>query len=298
MTMGSDRHVYRSGDGLSLSLVDHRAARDEGRLPVVCLAGLTRSAVDFGPLARALAGNATSPRRVIAFDYRGRGNSDHDADWRHYDLPTERDDILRGLASLGVERAHFIGTSRGGLHVMALAATHPMMIASAVYNDIGPVIEPRGLLRIKGYVGKAAAPADFAEAIDLLRRGSASTSDGLTTEEWRHLAITTFGDDEANLRLRYDPALAHTLDAFDLSLPLPESWDLFDRLRGKPILTLRGANSDLLSPGTLEAMGARWPGCETMLVAGQGHAPLIADAASIDRIRTFLDRADSAATVA
>ena len=298
MTMTSDRRDYRSGDGLRLSLVDHRPSRDDVRLPAVCLAGLTRSAADFGPLARALAGDPAAPRRVIAFDYRGRGESDHDTDWRYYDLATERDDFLRGLAMLGIERAHFIGTSRGGLHVMALAATHAAMIASAVYNDIGPVIEPQGLLRIKGYVGKAAAPADFAEAITLLRQGAAATFDGLTPEEWRHFAVTTFGEDESNLRLRYDPALARTLDAFDLTSPLPESWDLFDHLRGKPVLTLRGAHSDLLSSETVAAMEARWPGCETMIVAGQGHTPLLADDPSIERVRSFLLRADDAATVA
>ena len=292
MVRRPESRFYKAADGLQLHLRDYQVADYDGRLAAICLPGLTRDSADFGVLAEALAYDTVAPRRVIAFDYRGRGQSDHDHDWRHYDLATERDDFLRGLALLGIERAHVIGTSRGGLHIMALAATNAAMIASAVFNDIGPVLEPAGLLRIKGYVGATVAPRTTSEAIKLLKIGAGTHFDGLTPDEWRHFASTTFGDDETALRFRYDPALARTLDAFDLSVPLPSSWELFDRLRGTPTLTLRGANSDLLSPETLAAMGERWPGCETMVIPGQGHAPLLADSASIERIRTFLLHAE------
>ena len=97
----------------------------------------------------------------------------------------------------------------------------------------------------------------------------------------------------ARLGPRYDPALARTLDGLDLERPLPDSWTAFDALRGAPLLTVRGANSDLLSPATFAAMVARWPGSEGVSVPGQGHAPLLADEPTIARIESFLAGADA-----
>ncbi len=286
-------HFFTATDGLRLHARIWSPAQDDGRLPAVCLTGLTRNTDDFARLAAALATGST-PRRVVALDYRGRGLSDHDIDWHHYDLATERADMLLLLAGLGIGRAHFIGTSRGGLHVMALAAEHRDLIAAIVLNDIGPVLDPAGLARIKGYIGRPAAPRSLAEAVRMMKLGDAAAGfDGLDDDEWRYFAATTFGDDETDLRLRYDPQLARTLDGFDLTKPLPDSWALFDKLRPAPILTIRGANSDLLSAETLEAMTRRWPGNRGLVVPGQAHAPLLADEVTIAAIAGFLAEADA-----
>lgn len=283
---------FTANDGLRLHAQVWAPERDDGRLPAICLTGLTRSTADFSRLASALATGDT-PRRVVALDYRGRGQSDHDSDWRRYDLPTERADMMVVLDALHIDRAHFVGTSRGGLHVMALAAENADRIAAAVLNDIGPVIEPAGLMRIKGYIGRGIAPASLSQAVRLMKVGDAAAGfDGLSDDEWRHFASTTFGNDEKDLRLRYDPALARTLDAFDLSKPLPDSWSLFDKLYPTPVLTIRGANSDLLSPEILEAMTRRWQGNRALVVPGQAHAPLLADNATIVSIADFLKDAD------
>ena len=201
-------------------------------------------------------------------------------------------DVLAGLRLCGIAAAHFLGTSRGGLHIMAAAGQHRPLIRSAVLNDIGPVLERDGLRRIKGYIGQAAAPRTSAQAIALLKIGAGAHFTGLTDREWRLFAATTFGADEAKLGLRYDGALRHSLDGLDLSQPLPDLWAQFDALRGLPVLTIRGENSDLLSAETMRAMGERWARSETCVVAGQGHAPLLADAATIERITRFLAAAD------
>jgi pimeloyl-ACP methyl ester carboxylesterase len=288
----AESRFYTSDDGLNLHYRDVAARDGSHRLPVICLPGLGRSVDDFGPLCEALAHHSETPRRMLAFDYRGRGLSDHDPDWRHYDMETERNDVLKALAQLSISRAHFIGTSRGGLHILGLAATHREMIASAVFNDIGPVLELSGLRRIKGYIGKSVAPRNLDEAVAILKIGGGQHFDGLTPDEWQHFATTTFGSDESALGLRYDMQLARALDAFDLDKPLPDSWPLFDKLDGAPVLTIRGANSDLLSDRTLAAMGARWAASQVLTVPGQGHAPLLADAATLSRIDGFLASAD------
>ncbi len=114
-------------------------------------------------LARYLAPDTAQPRHVFALDYRGRGQSDYDPDWRNYNLGVELADVITVLASLDIRRAIFVGTSRGGLLTMLLAATQPAFMAGAILNDIGPVIEAKGLQRIKGYIGKISSPRDYAD---------------------------------------------------------------------------------------------------------------------------------------
>lgn len=290
---GGTSFAFEAADGVPLHarLWEPRGSRD--RLPVVCLAGLTRSSLDFVPLASALASGA-APRRIVAPDYRGRGASGYDPAGR-YDIATERDDLLRLLDALKISSAHFIGTSRGGLHVMMLAEAHAARLTSVVLNDIGPILEPAGLIRIKGYIGRAAKPRSLDEAVRSMKLSDAAIGfDGLDAEEWRHFARTTFGFDEHDLRLRYDPRLAEALDDLDPTRPLPDFWSAFDRMRPAPVLTIRGANSDLLSTRTLDAMSARWLGNKSYVVRGQAHAPLLADPPTLAVIADFLDEADRA----
>src|SRR5215207_566220 len=219
-------------------------------LPVVCLPGLSRNASDFHDLALALAGDVERPRRVLALDYRGRGRSDYDPDWRSYDIKVELGDVLQVLTATGVEEAVFVGTSRGGIITMALSAARPALLRGAVLNDIGPVIEGRGLARIRGCVGKLPAPGDYGEAIDILKKLMSAQFTALSEEEWRSWAEATWKEENGRLVTDYDPALARTLESIDLEAPLGPFWFLFEGLKRVPVLALRGANSDLLSAET------------------------------------------------
>jgi pimeloyl-ACP methyl ester carboxylesterase len=136
-------------DGLRLHARSY-GKRTELLLPVVCLPGLARTTTDFDVLAAALADHPTHRRRVVALDYRGRGSSDYDRDPANYSFQIELADILAALTALDCLPAVFVGTSRGGILAMLLAAVRPTAIAGVVLNDIGPVIEPKGLMRIKG----------------------------------------------------------------------------------------------------------------------------------------------------
>lgn len=259
--------------------------------PVVCLPGLARTAADFEALALALAGDGA--RRVIALDYRGRGLSDYDRDPDRYNFQVELADALAVLTALDALPAVFVGTSRGGILTMLLASIRPTAIAGAVLNDVGPVLEPKGLMRIRGYVGRLPQPRSFGEGAEILRRLFDAQFPKLSAEDWLVAARRTFKEENGRLVPTYDVRLAKTLEGVDLERPLPPLWKEFDAMRSMPLMVIRGANSDLLSPATVDAMAARHPRLETLQVPDQGHAPLLAEAETIGRIATFVDTCSS-----
>ena len=201
------------------------------------------------------------------------------------------------LTALAVGPAVFIGSSRGGLVTIYLGMAYPTAIAGVVLHDIGPVIEPKGLARLKSYVGKLPQPRTFAEGGDILRQLFHSQFPKLTAEQWlaaakrawrlREPAPAKAGD---ALVPTYDVRLARTLDNVDVEQP-PPLWTEFDALKRVPILVIRGARSDLLSAETVAAMAARHPGLESIEVADQGHVPLL-EGELVARIVDFVDRCD------
>jgi pimeloyl-ACP methyl ester carboxylesterase len=260
-------------------------------LPVVCLPGLTRTTADFDALAPALAyGNP--PRRVIAIDSRGRGQSEYDPDPQHYNVAVELADVIAVLTALKIQQAVFVGSSRGGIHTMLLAATNPAAIAGAVLHDIGPVIEPEGLARIKGYVGKLRQPQTLAEGADILRGLFESQFPKLTPEHWLAAAGRTWKNERGALVATYDVRLASTLADFDSGRPPPPLWNEFDALTRVPVLVIRGARSDILSEATVSNMRARHPDLECIEVPDQGHVPLLEGAMLLQRIAAFVGKCE------
>src|SRR5258707_10601788 len=178
-------------DGLKLYVRSYGSPIARG-LPVVCLPGLARTSVDFHELATALSGADAPARRVIALDYRGRGCSEYDRNWKNYSLTVELADVSAVLTALGIGPAVFVGTSRGGLLTMRLAAHRPAAIAGVVLNDIGPVIEPQGLMRIRGYVGKLPQPRDYKDGAETLRRLFTGQFPDLDRDDWLAYARRTW----------------------------------------------------------------------------------------------------------
>jgi pimeloyl-ACP methyl ester carboxylesterase len=293
MRASGESRFITAPDGLRLHVRDYGDRRSR-RLPMVCLPGLSRTAEDFAPLATAVAGHATEPRRVLALDYRGRGSSDYDPNPIHYAIHVELADIIAVLVACGAIPAVIVGTSRGGIHAMMLATKQPGAVAGAVLNDIGPVIETPGLHRIKGYLGKLPEPRNFEEGADILRRMSGTQFPNLGAADWMTAARLRWREQNGRLIATYDPALARNFAAMNLDQPLPAMWPQFEALAEVPVMVIRGAYSDILSAETVAAMKTRNPGLEVVEIHDQGHAPLLAEPDIIARIAHFATKCDAA----
>ena len=283
---------YTSTDGLKLHARVYDSPSSTA-VPAICLPGLTRNSADFHELALYLADHPSTPRKVVSFDYRGRGRSSYDPKWQNYDPVVETGDVLAGLTALGIEHGAFIGTSRGGLIIMILAAMRPAVLKAAVLNDIGPAVDPAGLVQIRAYLERAPRPKTFTEAVEIQRSIAGEAFAALTDADLERM-VRAFYRDEAGVPVPdFDPALLNTLKSLDLSKPLPELWPQFMGLAGIPVLAIRGANSSLLSAATLDEMAKRHPNLTTITVEGQGHAPLLETGELPARISEFLADADA-----
>jgi pimeloyl-ACP methyl ester carboxylesterase len=256
------------------------AYRDEGAgLPLLCLAGLTRTMADFDYLAPHL-----PPLRLIRMDYRGRGASD----WTgaaSYTVEQESRDALGLLGHLGVARAAILGTSRGGLIGMLLGAVARDRVIGLCLNDIGPEINRDGLTRIADYVGRNPAGRSHEDYAERLARSPGFDNVPMTRwlNEAQHLSVETPG----GLRIPYDPALREAfLKGYDA--PPVDLWPLFDALKDLPLALIRGANSDLLTRETAQDMQARRPDMHFAEVPGRAHIPFLDEPEALTLIRSFL----------
>lgn len=256
------------------------AYRDEGAGPaLLCLAGLTRTMADFDHLIPHL-----PPLRLIRMDCRGRGQSD----WTGaatYTVATEAGDALALLDHLGIARAAILGTSRGGLIGMTIAATARDRLRGLCLNDVGPEFAPGGLARILDHVGRPPAGRTHR---GLARRLAQSPGfEGVPMSRWLEQARRNAVETPAGLALTYDPALGTAFRAGFGSGPV-DFWPQFDALAGLPLALIRGANSDLLSPETVARMQACRPDMALAEVPGRAHVPFLDEPEAVALIHRFL----------
>lgn len=296
MAVYEDRFWW-SPDGLRLHARDYPGGSGpgEGAPPVICLPGLTRNARDYHALAARL-----SPRfRVIAVDLRGRGESAYAKDPMSYVPLTYVQDVEAMLRAFGIERFVAIGTSLGGIVTMLLAAMHHGVIAGAVLNDVGPEIEPAGLARIRGYVGRSSSWPTWMHAARAVAEANGDMYPDYRIEDWLAMAKRLYRLNSAGrVVLDYDMRIAEPFRVPGNEAG-PDMWRALAALAGVPALVVRGQRSDILSAATAERMAAALPGAELVTVPGIGHAPTLSEpalAAPIDRMLARALRAAEPAT--
>ena len=256
------------------------------RRVLVCVHGLSRQGRDFDTLARAMA----AEYRVVCPDVAGRGRSERLADPMLYQIPQYVADMVTLLARLDAEQLDGVGTSMGGLIGLGVAALRGSPLRRLVLNDVGPSIEPGALARIGEYLGDPVRWRTLEEAADAMRVISA-TFGPHTREQWLELSRPMVVDDGAGgLKLHYDPAIAEPLRRLTPAIAAAGEvalWAAWDALRCSTLL-LRGAESDLLSHATAQAMTQRGPRARLVEFAGVGHAPTLVAPDQVAAVREFL----------
>ena len=267
--------TFHVPDGTAIAYDDRGAG-----LPLLCLAGLTRTMADFDYLHPHL-----PPLRLIRMDYRGRGASGHSGA-ASYTVQQEAHDALALLDHLGVDKAAILGTSRGGLIGLLLAGTAQDRMLGLCLNDVGPGIERAGLARISDYVGRNPAARTHADLARLLPQFSPGFAN-VPPARWSAEAQKHYIQTDTGLHITYDPALRDAFLATFHGPPL-DLWPLFDACAGVPLALIRGANSDLLSQATADEMRARRHDMIFTNVPDRSHIPFLDEPESLTVIRQFL----------
>lgn len=290
--MAGEQRLVSAADGTRIFAELHGPDRS-GVAPLLCLPGLTRNGRDFEPVVDRYA----SERRVLTVDFRGRGRSENAADPLTYRPDVELADTLAVLDAFGLHRAAVLGTSRGGIVGLLMSAIAPDRVCGLCLNDIGPRIEPAGLLRIMGYVGFEMVFPDW----NLGARAYGATAPGfvdVSEEQWQTAVQRAYvRRQDGRITPYYDMKLSATLPSrLDVEAgKTPELWSLLPALAGKPVTCLRGDASDLLSRETVNRLCTELPQTDAIEVPGRGHVPFLDEPESVAALDRWLARIDGVA---
>jgi pimeloyl-ACP methyl ester carboxylesterase len=284
---GADYRERRIGarSGLSLYVRDYGPPHGGGT-PLLCLAGLTRNSKDF----HTLASRAAAQRRVVCPDYRGRGQSAYDPDWRNYRPEVILDDMFQIVTACNIHPVIICGVSYGGLLAMALAAMAPSLLAGVILHDVGPEVDAAGSRRIMAYISRDRPQPDWPAAIAQMKQSLPDLA--LADDDaWRRFTEATYrpGED-GRLHFDWDLSLAKVLAQADANRDL---WPLYRALRRVPVLAVRGGISDVLSEATFDRMAAEKPDLLSLTVPGVGHVPSFEHPAVERAIYDFLAQIDA-----
>ena len=280
---------FQTNDGLRLFARDYAASRS-ALTPLLCLPGLTRNSKDFETIAPWLA----QTRRVVAPDFRGRGQSQYASDPASYRPDIELSDMIGLLSFLKIDRVAVVGTSRGGIVGMLMAAFFHVRMAGLFLNDVGPELDSGGLLRIRSYLGVQGEFASWATAAANLKSNNSGFG-SLTDDEWKAFAQRVFKPVNGAPRTDYDPALLQTFPSSEdiTAGRVANLWEFFNKTGGLPVSVVRGENSDLLSAATVAAMKQQNAELDATTIPKRGHAPFLDEAPAKDALVRWLARVDA-----
>lgn len=214
-----------------------------GRTPLLIVHGLSYFSWDWLPVAQALGAN----REVIAMDMRGFG----DSDWspaKDYSVPSMAQDILAVLDHAGWPRALLAGHSMGGRSTTYAAAKHPERAAGLVLVDYTPENAPAGGQRTTKIVGNTPdAFASIEEAMQYFGKNERVRFENYLKKS------------DGGYAVKRDPffrdQFKRILEGGERPKLGVDMWGLIGEVRC-PILSMRGARSDMYAPETVQKMKA------------------------------------------
>jgi len=254
---------------------------------ILCLPGLTRNSKDFYNLAILL----QKERSIICFDFRGRGRSGFDPNWRNYKPEVYIRDVHTLLTVLNIEKVFVIGTSLGGVIAMGMGVAMPTLIKGVLLNDIGPNLSIEGFSAIKLYLNNKKTYKNWQEAAENLKfffptLGNYSSYDWVQIVKGSYIKST-----DGRILQNWDPKISKLINKLDFTGI--DLWPLFLSLRRFPLIVVRGEDSNVLSSTTFAEMVNVIPHIKALSIPGVGHAPTLLEMIVLESLRGTLNEIDN-----
>lgn len=265
------------------------------RLPIVCLAGYQRNMSDFSAFTAYFQRFGGGEWPVVLIDLPGRGRADDRAKASDYSSLTDAKDVASILSALGIARAVILGQGHGGQVAMALAASHPLLIAGTVLLDSGPVLDSRGIVRLRNNLAHVEALKGQKAVMVGFRRILGGDYPGIAEDRLDGLMQRThFMDKRGRARPLYDKRLIEALASINFDDVLLPQWPLYDALTCAPLMILRTQLTDQLRRETFDEMVRRRPDATALTIAGQGSPALFDQRDEIEAVADFVIRLSTA----
>lgn len=252
---------------------------------LVCVHGLTRQSHDFDALAQAM----SDEYRVVCPDVVGRGASSWLKNPQFYAVPQYVSDMVTLLARLNAVQVDWFGTSMGGLIGMGLGALPENPIRRMVLNDVGPKIDFAALQRIGSYLGAPVSFATLDEGVAYMNQ-LAIPFGPHSPAQWQALNSPMLRQrPDGRWEAHYDPAIGVPFKSFTEEQAAQGeaiAWAMFKMIPCE-VLTVRGANSDLLSDATQQEMVKVAQRARAVTIPECGHAPSFVQPEQIAVVRDF-----------
>jgi pimeloyl-ACP methyl ester carboxylesterase len=258
---------------------------DPEATPLVLVHGINVQAHTWDPIAAAL----STQRQVFAVDLRGHGDSDWAKDG--YQLRSFVSDLVAVAASLGIERAAWLGHSLGARITIALAGMHPELTAALLLSDTGPEVPRSGAEFSRAIVSSTREVRGFSSAHEALEHFRA------LHPEWRadfhdlHVAHQLRLNWAGKLVFKSDPDL-FWLTGSSGSAENPFLWDMLAAVTS-PALLVWGSRSGFFDADLLERMRVACPQLVEVCLDSGHYVPREQPEQFTQTVRGFLDQTEA-----
>ncbi len=202
--------------------------------------------------------------RIIALDARGHGDTQWPDDG-DYSLEAHQRDLDAVVEALGLKGLVLIGHSMGGRNGYVFASRRPELVKALVIVDTGPGQVAASSRRIRRFITLPDELDTYEEFVQRVREYTGRPL-WLVHGSLQH---TIKEMPNGKWTWKYDKAI-RSPDFKPQSWPTEDLWHCIEAVKC-PVLVVRGANSDVLSPEVFEEMLKALPGCRGEVVSDAGH---------------------------
>ena len=259
-------HVKTNGISLATRTWPERGFPRSDRA-IVCVHGLTANHTCWYPMAETLA----PAHRLIAYDLRGRGDSDKPASG--YSLAHHGADLLGLLDHFGLERAVIMGHSLGAHIAVRFAAHHPERVDRLILFDGGLDVRAEVFDSLAPAVNRLGIEFPSLDAFLGLMRSLPLFANRWNEHLTRYFTYDVEASPGGGVRSK---VVRHAIDEEVANLQRTRLWVWHHKITAPTLLFrapdgLLSANDCLMTQEEAEAMAHAIRGCRLVVVPGTNH---------------------------